>query len=1577
MLNDILEHFNETSHSQRDKGTKFEELMWHYLKTDPKYSFFKEVYLWSKFPFKDDFGGKDLGIDLVAETKDGEYWAIQCKFYSKDNQIDKPSIDSFLATSARTFNNGIKFSIRLLISTTDKWTNNAEESIHNQSPNVIRLRLSDLEKARVDWSKLYDGFCGEQALLPKKNLYDHQKEALNKSHEYFKTSDRGHIIMACGTGKTFTSLKIAEKETNGCGFVLFLVPSIALLGQTLNEWISESDTIINAVCICSDPKVSFKKNKTEDGYEFGLIDLALPATTDITKITNRLKSFLSDKKSMTVVFSTYQSIDVISEAQKKFKHEFDLVICDEAHRTTGVTLENEEESHFVKIHENKFIKSKKRLYMTATPRIYSNDSKSKANQNNAILCSMNDESIYGKYIYRIGFGESIERGLLSDYKVLVLTITDKSFPPSIQKMIADVDHEINTDDASKIVGCISALSKRILDENGLMIKEDPEPMKRAVAFCQNINNSQKVTKFLNTVSKEYSKSLPEDIRDSIVNITSEHIDGTMNAMERDEKLSWLKSTSKDEKECSILTNVRCLSEGVDVPSLDAILFLSAKNSQIDVVQSVGRVMRKSEGKKYGYIVIPIFVPSGIKPEDALDDNKRYAVVWTVLNALKAHDDRFEAEINKIELNKNKGGTILIGTVSHDSDTDCDSKKETLSELTPYFNFQEYQEAIYAKLVVKVGDRRYWEEWAKDVADIASRYVERINNLIKSDDEHRKEFENFLTGLQTNINPTISEDSAIEMLAQHMITQPVFDALFENYSFAKNNVVSQSMQKMISILEENAFDKDIEHLSRFYESVKMRATGIDNAEGKQKIIIELYDKFFKTAFPKMVEQLGIVYTPIECVDFIVKSTEHILKTEFDSSLSDEDVHIIDPFTGTGTFVTRLLREIKPQKLQYKYANEIHANEIVLLAYYISSINIENTYNDIIGGNYKPFDGICLTDTFQLFENKNSKYTLSNVLEENIERLEKQQKAPIQVIMSNPPYSIGQKSANDNAQNLKYEKLDERIEDTYTKESNSSLNKSAYDSYIKAFRWATDRLPKDGNGVVSFITNGAWLDSNSADGFRKCLEKEYSSIYIFNLRGNALGKGEIRKKEGGGVFGGGSRTPIAITFLVRKKGHNKNTKADIFYYDIGDYHTREGKLKIINDYKHIGNMNFNRIIPNEHGDWLSQRGAAFESYIALTPDKKFNQSSKSFFTVNVIGIVSARDPYVYNSSKKEVASNMKRMIDFYNNLIKENKDTNFDHSETNIKWSVNLKNDFKKEKINIFEKQSIVISMYRPFSKQYFYSDRNMIERPGISKQLFPTPNHENLAICLANPATSSGFSILITNYISDLHLTGDTSCYPLYYYNQKEVDLLDTEGYERVSAISPYILSEANKKYGKVSDEDIFYYVYGILHSEGYRDKYKADLKRSLPRIPLLEKSVFKAFSNAGKKLAGLHLDYENHQPLKKLHIEGLENNNFTVSKMRFPNKEDKSVLQFNSFITISNIPIKAYDYMVNGRSAIEWVIDRYQVRTHTESQITNDPNKWCEENDNPRYIFDLLLSVISLSMETVGIVESLPVVEWE
>lgn len=1623
----IINKFRHEAWSERDKGFRFERLMQAYLKTTALYEGrFEEVWLWTEFPYHDQFGGKDVGIDLVAKTFSGEYWAVQCKCYAENNYITKADVDTFLSTSSKTFEVEGKekaFAQRLWISTTNKWNSVAELTIKNQTPQVTRLNLIDLESDDVDWEKLEHGLYGKSSRPKPFSIMEHQQKAIDRVHTYFQSHDRGKLIMACGTGKTFTSLKIAENETDNNGLVLFLVPSIALLGQTLRVWSAQSSIPIHAVCICSDGQVSQQKIKNDEGG-VSVIDLALPASTNTDYILYQIENIRRERrKGMTVVFSTYQSIEVISRAQsellKRTQNEygiFDLIICDEAHRTTGVSLKGTDESAFIRVHNNDFIKSKRRLYMTATPRLYTDEARKKAEESDAVLCSMDDVSLYGDEIYRIGFGEAVEKQLLTDYKVLILAVGDKDITPALRNVITNEDGTITVDDASKFVGCINALSKRVLGDEGLIKAADPLPMHRAVAFCSTIKASKATAQVFTDCKSAYMEDISAEDKAMMVDVVAQHVDGTMSATERDQKLMWLKAQPDNDMECRMLTNARCLSEGVDVPSLDAVIFVSPKNSQVDVVQSVGRVMRRSPGKNYGYIIIPVVIPENVEGDEVLSKHPNFKVVWTVLNALRAHDDRFNAEVNKIELSKQKPKHILFGGVgsAHDDDSVDHSfvdatKQDTTSAAMQLaqqlsLQFEDLQNVFYAKMVTKVGSKRYWELWAKDIAQIAEEHIKRIKDLIADEGKHKKAFEQLMFGLHKNINPNLTEQEVIEMLSQHLIAMPVFEALFGNYEFAVSNPVSKSMQKMLALLDdETKTEEEHERLQKFYDYVRTTVGDITDAEGRQRLIVELYDKFFKVASPKTVEKLGIVYTPVEVVDFIIHSVGYIIQKEFGRSLSDENVHILDPFTGTGTFITRLLQSglISRDALERKYLKEIHANEIVLMAYYIASINIENVYHSLMPDKeYKSFDGICLTDTFQLGEQGTDENLFSEQFPTNSKRVIAQKKCPITVIIGNPPYSIGQKSANDNAQNQSYPILEKQIESTYVAESKATLNRSAYDSYIKAIRWSTDRLGTDNDGIISFVTNNAWLTANGLDGMRKCLEKDFSSIFVFDLKGGIRGKkGEQVKREGQNIFN--IITGISIVFLIKRK---TKSKCRIFYSSVDNGLTKKEKLDILNNVQDISSSRIAwRIIePNQYGDWLDFRNDLFNSYIPLRDDCK---NGKSFFVISPPAVVTGRDFWVYNFSKIHLEKNMSRMIDFYNNQCvaysklpncKISVEDFIETDMTKISWTRSLRNAVKKKKTFVYSPTNIRISTYRPFQKEFLYFSQDFNEAYGKNINLFPYTSVNNKVICVSGIG-GNDIAVQITNEITDFAFVktgnGGTQCFPLYWYEENNAKITDlfyqenseiTNKYIRKDGISDWILNIIHKQYGyKVTKEDIFYYVYGLLHSSEYRTMFATDLKKSLPRLPLVEKvDDFWGFSKAGHELANLHLNYETVEPYRKCQViyapltnKG-ESINYHVEKMRFGKIDsktvDKSIIYYNKAITIEDIPAEAYEYVVNGKSAIEWIMERYAITTDKKSGIINDPNDWAREHNDEKYIFNLLLRIINVSVQTVEIVKGLP-----
>ena len=882
---------NDDPSVQTYRGKRFEKVIQTYLQEDPIYkNVLSDVWLWNDWPDKD---GVDKGIDIVAKEKiSGNLWAIQCKFYESNNVVPKEEINKFLAESGRPH-----FTQRYIFTTATHWSKNAEKTIEGQAIPCQLITIDSIFNSPVDYEAAIDT---GKVIQPKKKLYSHQKTAFKKVIAGFENYDRGKLIMACGTGKTFVSLKIMEKIVSKVGStknVLFLVPSLSLLSQTLREWSIESTIPQRNLIVCSDTKVG----KNEEGKR--IYELDYPATTDGQKLAKKLAEPCG-KDCVTVVFSTYHSIKVVVEAQERGALDFDLIICDEAHCTTGVeNIENDKElSFFNKVHDNDYIKSKRRLYMTATPRIYTDNAKAKAKENDIGVFSMDEVKVYGPEFYRLDFSEAVSKGLLSDYRVLVLAVGDDKSSEYMQNSF-NQNSKLKLNDVSKIIGVLNGLNKRIIN-SGDAEEVDNKPMRRAIAFTNTIESSKHITKEFKDVAEKYRNSDP-DFMESF-DCQFEHVDGTQNSRERDSKLNWLGRDFTDNEKgvCRVLSNVRCLSEGVDVPALDAVIFLNPRRSVIDIVQSVGRVMRKADEKQYGYIILPIAVPNNMSAEEALQDDKKYAGVWSVLRALRSHDNRFNARINQLELNKNRPDIIQIigvGIEEENKEISNNESSEELLILQSSLFMEELCDAFYAKLVATCGDRRYWETWAADIATIADANITRINGFLRNaDDKIQKKFKRFHKGLKNNINPFITESDAIEMLSQHLITKPIFNALFE-HDFTAQNPVSKSMQGMVKLLENQNIDEESNKLERFYSSVRDRVEGIDNDEGKQKIISELYDKFFKTAFPKMSERLGIVYTPVEVIDFILQSVQDTMQTEFDKGLSDEDVHILDPFTGMGSFI----------------------------------------------------------------------------------------------------------------------------------------------------------------------------------------------------------------------------------------------------------------------------------------------------------------------------------------------------------------------------------------------------------------------------------------------------------------------------------------------------------------------------------------------------------------------------------------------------------------------------------------------------------------------------------------------------
>lgn len=1588
-LRDLLDSYRQAARSEREKGDYFERVVRVFLEhDDAQKQYYSAVVPFAQWAKEQGWSKADTGIDLVATLADGSgYAAIQCKFYAPNHTIQKPDIDSFISAASNDL-----FTRLIIADTTQKeFGKNASGTLDKLSKDWNRISISELEASRIDWSQFLR--TGTVSLALKKELRPHQRDALKAVTEGLAQADRGKLIMACGTGKTFTGLRIAEALAGPGKRVLFMVPSLALMSQTVREWSNDRQQEFTAFSACSDVRIG--RNADADSLDLNVHDLAFPATTDPQKLAQQVAAAPPDR--MTVVFSTYHSIDVLTRAQKSHGlPEFDLVICDEAHRTTGVTLKDEDDSAFVRIHSNDHVAAKKRLYMTATPRIFGDAARRKADDHDAELASMDDEDKFGKDLFHRGFGWAVENNLLTDYKVVVLAVDEGLISTTIQNRLKD-GPELTLDDATKIIGCYKALTKADLAED---LAFDPRPMRRALAFCQTIAKSKIIEDEFTKVVDEYTGS---ELIDDARHLTTEvrHIDGTFNATARDEMLNWLKADAGEET-CRILTNARVLSEGVDVPALDAIMFMHPRKSQIDVVQSVGRVMRRAEGKKMGYVILPVAIPPDTTPEQALKDNERYQVVWQILNALRAHDERLDARINQAKLGEDISDKVELVRISSESELreltavvdDININKTraekaganigqerrdpTITDLGPEqgsFVFDEFTRAIMAKIVEKCGTRDYWDSWAKDIAKIAQAHITRITTITAKPGPEQTAFRAFLDELHDDLNPEISEADAIEMLAQHLITKPVFDALFKDSKFTEANPVSRAMETVLGQLHEHNLAKEAESLDKFYASVARRAEGIKTAHGRQTLITELYDRFFRNAFPRLTQRLGIVYTPVEVVDFIIHSVNDVLKAQFGQTLGSKGVHILDPFTGTGTFITRLLQSglIAQDELEHKYKHEIHANEIVLLAYYIAAVNIETVYHELAYGSlsanapYDPFEGILLTDTFQMYEQERD--MIANLLPDNSERRTKQKALDIRVIIGNPPYSAGQKSENDNAVNIDYPSLDERIRDTYAADSKGKGGKRAlYDSYIRAFRWASERIGDA--GVMAFVSGSAWIERGFADGMRKTLSDEFSDLYIFHLRG------DIRKQmlsggtagEGENVFGQGSMTGASISVLVRNPTSSEMGK--IHFIDVGDNLSRSEKLGTLRNLVSIRGASmkglWRKITPNSDYDWLEQRDKNFDLFLPLADKTK--SGKECIFGLTSYGVVTNRDPWCYNFSRSEVDANINRMIDFYNAEVirygrhfaqstAKDVDAFVDPDPKKISWGVNMKAGVKKGIQRNFEPDRLTVSGYRPFCKQWLYSDRNFVHSLYSTPSFFPHSEVENLVIHTSGVGARSGFSALMLNSLPNLHHIDSGQCFPLYLFEESQPDdglfaaSGDQEGgLTRRDAITDDGLAHFQAAYPgeQISKEDLFYYIYGLLHSPDYRERFANNLAKQLPRIPAVKTFAdFAAFRDAGRALGHLHVNFESVEPYMVTFKEGDHRlvpeaqtdpvKFYRVKKMKLGGKgktKDRTTVIYNDRITMQNIPLEAWDYVVNGKPALDWVMERQVVKTDPASGIS-------------------------------------------
>lgn len=1553
------------------KGSLFERLMQRFFKTEDFYAErFTDVWLWNDRaqPLQDDpnHAGPDYGVDLVAKEKDGDgLCAIQCKFYGRNTALSWGDLTKFLSV---TKYEGSPFASSILVYTGKNLSEKQMDLIEKHNCHFISY--STLAKSKVDWLQL------ERGKPSKKEVYSelpHQKQAREDVVKGLTGADRGKLIMACGTGKTFVTLKIAEQMAGEGGNVLYLVPSISLMAQSMREWASQRSIGHRYIGVCSDTRTG------RDDEDASLSELPMPVTTDSVKIKAKLAR--NAGKIMTVVFSTYQSLAAVSEAQKKWKGVFDLVICDEAHRTTGAGVEGvamdakkgrgrrtivdaapkDTTSYFHAIHDNKHIRARKRLYTTATPRVYNRrvraaaKIKSEKYAKDFEVYSMDDESKYGKDLHRLKFSDAITQGLLSDYKVVVLTVTEGEAAKAIEAVHGEAPNlsELNIDNTAKMIGCWRAL--RDPEAYSLVVGSDTtkterlrrHPLQRAIAFSSTIRDSQRFKDEFPGVVRAANESSSDKSRCSVW-----HVDGRHNALDRQNRLVWLEESGDSPDECRVLSNARCLTEGVDVPALDAVLFLTSKRSTIDVIQAVGRVMRKSNNKasRYGYIVIPLVIKSDADVQATLDDDEVYAPVWDVLRALRAHDDR----IDQYLISGNMPNVLIRPSPTQITQPWHRGEGRPTSSISAHIqeehaeDLQKLLALIRTKIADKVGDRRYLEAWADDVANIVRRIKERMGIVLR-DRKMRLEFEKFHTGLKKIINDEITEEETMDMIAQHMVMSRVFDALFKDVEFTKDNPVSRSIDSIVSTLKNGGMGAETNELEGFYRDVEGRVSSINSHKGRQSVLYDLYDKFFQNAFKRTAERLGIVYTPVEIADFILKSADEVLYNNFGRHLTGKNVHIIDPFAGTGTFIARLISAeldlIKQQSITYKYKNEIHANEIILLAYYVAAVNCESTLSQRLG-KFLSFDGLVLTDTFHP-KNIDDQWN-EGLFTTTQKRIERQRRSPIMVIIGNPPWSMGDTVYTGESRPT-YHDLDNDIKNTYVKvarEQGVTQVRSLYDLYIKAIRWASNRLGNE--GVIAFVTNAGFLRSGSGAGVRACLAREFNEIWCFDLRGHALTKGEQRKREGGNVFGEGSKAAVVINILVKNP---KKTGCIIRYKNIGDYLNRGEKLQLISHASSIsGVRNWLQINPDDHYDWLDQRSAT--NFTLYREIGNRNSPKSSIFQEFSRAVGTSRDRWAYNTSKNLLKKNMRIHIEYCN----AQDPLNYNEDLTRGKWDHDLPKKLARHKV-LFNESNIRIALYRPFFKQYLYFDSTYNQVQSKIPKFMPTENSDNLMIII--PSKFKGdFYAIITDITPDFEVAHHGQCFPLYFYdNNKQID-----------NISDSILSEYQTHYGdqSITKLQIFFYIYGLLHHSEYRKKFANNLMRDLPRIPMAPN--FTGFCDAGQKLASLHLGFES---CKRYNLGRPKFRPRSFSKLSFGTCKDKngkkikdtSVILVDGIVLFDNLP--KITYSVNGRTPLEWVVDKYKISKDKDSGITNDP---CD-NIN---IIAVIERAVHIGVESTLIISSLP-----
>ena len=1404
-----LETLRSEAGGPADTGRRFERLMRRAFATHP-YEYgperFESVWLWSDWPDRKALGyGADIGVDLVARQTPaygGGLCAIQCKNYAEDHKVPTSGVDSFLAASGAAH-----FSSRILVVTSDLekagWT-----KVKKASPRCEVLGPAHLDSWDAPWRDFLDRpdeftFDRSKRHKPRSD----QRDALDAVAKGYQQASRGRLVMPCGTGKSLVSMWAAEENVGAGGTVLYLVPSIALMGQTMREWARNRSTGHIYVGVCSDKTTGRRAGDGDTARD--LAELSMPVTTDRNGIAQALAQPAGKK--MRVVFSTYQSLPVLAEALAE-DFAFDLVVCDEAHRTTGVDRPTDDEvSAFRLIHDDDAVPAQFRLFMTATQRIYTVAAKVRAAAKDSDIYSMDDEDAYGPLLYEMSFKDAVDAGLLSDYEVLVVATSQSRLTTGMSDLVAAVNKEggkrqtVSKEDAIKLLGCWDALA----DPNTIGVAEDRPTgllangagrghLNTAIAFTNTVNLSKAIAGpsgespgLWQAVAAEAST---EADTTELLDMSVEHVDGSTPAITRAARLDRLRDDPQ-QGTCRVISNARVLTEGVDVPALDAVVFLQPRKSKIDIVQAVGRVMRTFPGKQTGYIVIPVVVPEGKGVTDTeVLNSSDFGTVWDVVRALRSHDERMDMWVNHIDAASKSGPVRLITR-----ETDQPLDDEDIEQLRFVLD-----ERVASKMVERCGDRKMWPSWGARAAGVCREVRKKVDAQLAAAGTDEA-FEEFVDALRSAVGD-LTEDQAAEMVAQHVVTIPIFDCLFADSQFANANPISVAINNLLSNFAPNdepggespggaalameLFEEELRPLTRAYRTMRTVFEGALTPAAKVDVLREVYDGFFQAAMKDVVKRLGIVYTPVEIVDFIIRSADAVCRKEFGVGITSENVNILDPFTGTGTFIYRLLTAqdangdhlIRSGDLHRKYYSELYANELVLLAYYIAAIKIEAGMAErggFPGDKFNPFPGVTLSDTFLGTAQRGIQLP---GMADNIARQSRQGGVPITVIVMNPPWSAGQKSTGEDNPKIDYPEVEDRIRDTYGKRHREvagvGAGKSSGNLYVQAIRWASDRLGQPdtiaGRGVIAMVHPNSLATGTTLAGTRAALCDEFTDIYVVNLRGDAMKSGDEFDREGAKIFGQGSRSGVQITVLARNPDSDRPNGGAVHYAAVPEHSSLDQKFEWLAQLGDVTSDQFSAVPPNEAHHWVNLTDGTYKNLMRVCATSR--ESQEELLThISAGGVMTACDPYVYAFDYDDLVSKVTAFIDAYDSALsrvlsappqRDRGDqidldaeiaavtTNTPASLRVIKWTGKLKQSLRRGDVIEFDAARIRQVLYRPFTSVWMYEDARILDKVEAVSSLFPDPPPPpRRFICVAAPSNRTIFGAIATNRLMDLYAAG--------------------------------------------------------------------------------------------------------------------------------------------------------------------------------------------------------------------------------